>query len=349
MRRKKIFSITVIIILLMAGAVFFRLRQSSSAELQRKSITEVQVEHPQRTKIVDRIIVNGDLTPFQQATLYPKVSGTLEQMYVQIGDNAPAGKLLALIDTVELYQTVLQTEASYLNAKLNYQRALTLIGQHLIAQQDVDNAEVALKTADANYTTALARLSYARITAPFHGVITKRFLDAGSVVTQNMTPLFTLMDIDHIKIMVNVPEREVPKLTHVSRADVTLDALPGKKFSGILRRISQAIDLNTRTMEIEVDIDNSSHEMKPGMFATTTLIAGERQDVITLPTQAILSDQTGSYVFCAVGGKAQRVNVTNGVEQDNRIEIVKGLKGDEDVIVLGQSQLRQDADIRIQK
>lgn len=348
MKHKRRFVIAAIIVVAFIGIIAFRIASNTSSDPRRGNVLTVQVEKVHRMNLIERINLNGDVLPDQQATLYPKVSGTIDRMYYDMGDAVKRGTVLALIDTIELYQTVLQTKATYLNAKLNYERTENLIDQHLIAQQDVDNADVALKTAEAAYTTAAARLGYAYIVAPFNGIITKRFLDAGGVVTQNISPLFTLMDLDKVKIIVNVLERDVPRVPLIKRAMITIDALPGKEFTGIVKRTSQALDMATRTMDVEIDIPNSSHQIKPGMFSSVSLIVGERPDRVVIPTQAVLKDNTGIYVFQVVNGKAKRTNVVLGVEQDNHYEVLSGLEGNEQIIVLGQTQVRNDADVKIQ-
>ncbi|MGD0339737.1 MAG: efflux RND transporter periplasmic adaptor subunit [Bacteroidota bacterium] len=348
MKHKRWIIIAVIIAIAFVGIIAIRIVSNTTADPKRGNILTVQVDKVHRMNLVDRINLNGDVTAYQQATLFAKVSGTLDQTYVNMGDAVKAGNILALIDTIELAQTVLQTKATYLNAKLNYERTKNLIDQHLIAQQDVDNAEVTLRTAEANYVTAVTRLGYAHVTAPFSGIITKRFLDAGGVVTQNNSPLFTLMDINRVKIIVNVLEKDIPKLPSVRRAVVSLDALPGREFEGVVRRVSQALDLATRTMEVEIDVANPSHQLKPGMFASVSIIAGERPGCLVVPTQAVMKDNTGSYVFQVANGKAKRTPVVLGVEQDNHFEVVSGLQENEQVIVLGQNQVRNDADVKVQ-
>ena len=341
--------IAVLALIAIIAVVIVRIALNAPSDSRRGNVLIVQTDKVHRMTLIDNITLNGDVMAYQQATLYAKVSGTLDRTYVNMGDAVKKGTVLARIDTVELSQTVLQTTAAYLNAKLNFERAKNLVDQHLIAQQDVDNANVILKTAEANYITAVTRLGYTRVVAPFSGIITKRFLDAGGVVTQNSSPLFTLMDIDRVKIIVNVLEKDIQKLPSVKRAIAKIDALPGKEFTGIVRRASQALDLATRTMEVEVDIENRSHQLKPGMFASVNLIVGEHPDRVVIPTQAVMRDNSGPYVFQVLDGKAKRTPVVLGGEQDNHFDVLSGLNGNELVIVLGQNQVRNDAEVKVQE
>ena len=146
---------------------------------------------------------------FWQAGIFSKVSGNLESIYTDMGSNVFSGQLLATIDSTELYQQFQQTNATYQNARMTFDRVQQLIDKNLASKQDLDNADAAMKVAKANYEAAATRLSYARIIAPFSGIITKRFLDPGALVAANNATLFTLMNLDRIKIIVNVPEKDV--------------------------------------------------------------------------------------------------------------------------------------------
>jgi membrane fusion protein (multidrug efflux system) len=333
---------------LFVGFVLFRISQrESSDEGSRRPAPLVATVKPTRENLVRTLTYNGDVLPFQQAYIFAKVTGTLERVYVDMGDFVRQGKLLATIDSTELVQQVLQTSATYQNALVNYNRTKDLAVQNLLAKQDLDNAKAAMEVAKANYDNAVTKLSYARITAPFSGIITKRNLDPGAVVTSNNSTLFTLMDLERVKVTTAIPENDVPTLERVKSAQVTVDALPDRVFRGEVSRLSQAVDLNTRTMPIEIDIENASHELKPGMFAAVALSAEEHKNVLVLPIQAVLTDDQGQFVFVAEGGKVKKDYVKPGWEINNQFEITGGLAGNEDVVVSGQQQLRDGVAVRI--
>jgi membrane fusion protein (multidrug efflux system) len=334
--------------LLVVGFVAFRIaRRASSDEALRRPAPLVSTVKPTRENLVRTLTYNGDVLPYQQANIFAKVTGTLERVHVDMGDFVKQGTLLATIDSTELVQQVLQTSATYQNALINYERTKELAAQNLLAKQDLDNASAAMTVAKANYDNAVTKLSYARITAPFSGIITKRNLDPGAVVTSNNSTLFTLMDLERVKVITSVPEKDVPTLEKVKSAHVTVDALPGRVFRGEVSRLSQAIDLNTRTMPVEIDIQNPSHELKPGMFATVTLSAEEHKNALVLPIQAVLSDDQGQFTFVVQNSKVTKVYVKPGWEINNQLEITGGLSGSEDVVVSGQQQLRDGVAVRV--
>jgi membrane fusion protein (multidrug efflux system) len=306
------------------------------------------VELPFRELVKSQLQFNGDVLAIGQAGIFSKVPGNLERIYADMGSKVYAGQLLATIDSTEYYQQYQQTNATYQNTRMTFERVQQLIEKSLSSKQDLDNADAAMKVARANFETAATRLSYARIVAPFSGIITKRFLDPGALVAANNATLFTLMNLDRVKIIVNVPESDIQSVYQVRTAQVTFDALPGKVFQGKVTRFSDALDLTTRTMDIQIEIENSAHIIKPGMFASVQMTVAEHQNAITIPTNAILKDDAGQYVFSLDESKAKRIRVKVGAELVERTEIVSGLTGNETVITVGQQFVKDGGQVNIQ-
>jgi membrane fusion protein, multidrug efflux system len=338
-------------IILVVGIVFaFRMSDASkSAEARRQMIPLVKVEQPVRQLVKSQLQFNGNVSAMRQAGIFSKVPGNLERIYADMGSKVYAGQLLATIDSTELYQQYQQTNATYQNARMTFERVKQLIEKSLSSKQDLDNADAAMKVARANFEAAATRLSYARITAPFSGIITKRFLDPGALVVANNATLFTLMNLDKVKIIVNVPESNVQSVYKVRSAHVMFDALPEKTFQGKVTRFSDALDLATRTMDIQIEVENAVHVIKPGMFATVQMTVAERQNAITVPANAIQKDNEGQYVFVLDGNKAKQMRVKTGAELLERTEIISGMTGNETLITVGQQFVKDGGQIRIQR
>jgi len=343
------YAIPVGIVVLGGTAVVFRLTGSvGSNDPRRQPIPLVHVEKPARDTIVYRLQLTGDVLPLRQTNIISKVGGTLERFYVDMGTAVRDNQLLATIDSTELREQYQQTAATYQNSRATYERVLQLFDKALASNQDVDNAEASMKVARANMELASTRLSYARIRAPFAGVITRRFLDLGAVVSANTSLLFTLMDLDTVKIIVNVPEKDVPSVYGVHHAGVTVDALPEMIFDGRVTRYSEALDLATRTMAVEVSVPNPDRRIKPGMFAAVTMTLGRHENALTIPITAILRDGEGSYVFAVEERTARQVRIRTGLEQMYRAEVLSGLAGNESIVVAGQQFLRNGGQVNIQ-
>jgi membrane fusion protein (multidrug efflux system) len=350
MGTKKKYFIGSGIIAILLLIVLLRIALTSSAlDTRRQGIVLVKIQKPFKETMRTIFTYTGDILPLQQATIYSKVSGNLERNYVEMGTYVHANQMLALIDTTELFQQYQQTNATFQNASLLFERAKQLFERNLTAKQDVDNAEAAMKVAKANYDAAATHLSYAHIVAPFKGFVTRRFLDAGALVSASTSTLFTMMYLDSVKIIVYVPEKDLSQMYHVQTAKVALDALPNQEFTGYVSRFSEAVDLTTRTMPIEVDIPNHSRIIKPGMFATISFIVSERHDALTLSSDDLLKDDNGYFVYSANEKKAHQIRITIGNETNSHTEILTGLNGNEDVITTGQQFVKEGTTLTIQQ
>jgi RND family efflux transporter MFP subunit len=346
---KKIYWAAAAVLLVIIVVVLRLVIGSSDAASRRQGMVIVRTQKPYRELVQAELSYTGDVLPVQQATVYAKVSGTLEHNEVDMGMLVASGRMLALIDTTELYQQYEQTSATYENSLMLYDRAKQLFEKNLASKQDVDNAEATMKVAKANFDAAATHLSYAHVTAPFTGFVTKRYLDNGALVTSNSTALFTMMFLDSVKVIVYVPEKELQQMYRVRTARVTFDALPGEEFTGHVSRFSEAVDLTTRTMPVEVDIPNRSRVIKPGMFADVSFTVGEHPNAMTLETDVLLKDDTSSYVFVLQEARARRIRVRIGAEHDSHTEITEGLAGTVDVIVTGQQFVKDGATVTLQR
>ncbi len=239
--KKKKYFIGGGIILGLLLVVGLRITLTSSADDPRRLGTAlVKIQKPFKETMRTVFTYTGDVVPMQQATIYSKVNGNLERNYVEMGSYVHSNQMLALIDTTELFQLYQQTNATYENASLLFERTKQLFEKKLAAQQDVDNAEATMKVAKANYDAAATHLSYAHIVAPFNGFVTRRFLDAGALVNASTSTLFTMMYLDSVKIIVYVPEKDLSKMYHVRIAKVILDALPNQEFTGYVSRFQRS-------------------------------------------------------------------------------------------------------------
>jgi membrane fusion protein (multidrug efflux system) len=348
------YSIIGILSILLIGFVIMRLVDATKPpQAKKQPIPLVRIAQASHEDVLYKLEYNGDVLPVLQANVFSRVSGMLEAVYTDMGRTVQRGQLIALIDTAQAHQSELQAEAVYYNAKATEARTRDLVKKNLASQQDLDNAVAALRTAEANYEAARINLSYTHVRAPFHGYVTKRYLDPGAVVSTNPvatgsnTTIVTIMNIDTVKIDVNVLDIDIPKLSQVTRAVVTLDALPGRQFDAKVSRAAQAINTTTRTMPVEILIPNRDEAIKPGAFAHVTLILGEHPNALTVPTQAILHDKEGDYVLLAQDSIAKRCSVITGVTQSGSTEILSGLDGSEPIIVMGQNFAKPNGKIII--
>ena len=365
--RKRVYIIVGGIVIFFGLLTYLRLKANAKeAAAVQQVIPSVKVETAQRGTIEKTLSFTGDIAAIQQASIFSKVGGNLEQEYTNIGSFVHEGQLLALVDTTIYSQNArqakasfMQAEATLINAKMNYERNKSLMEQNLIAKQELDNSETAYRVAvaqheaaGASYRNALTQLGYCKVIAPFTGYITRRFLDPGAYATTSSnvsgSTLFTLMDIGKVKTIVNVLEKQIPLLGKIKEADIKVDAYPNQVFKGRISRISEQLDLSTRTMPIEVDVDNPSNLLKPGMFATVSLILEKKDNALILPAQVVLHDNLGDYVYTLSNDSiVHKTYVKVGIAQDNVDEIVSGISASDKIVFVGQDLVKDGQKVKV--
>jgi len=347
--------IGIVAAVLLAFIVLRIIDAAKPVEPKKQLIPPVRIAKPVVMDIVYKLDYDGDVLPILQANIFSKVAGTLEAVYTDMGKTVRHNQLIALIDTAALYQTLKQSEAAYFNAKATEARARKLAGEKLVSQQELDNSVATLNATKATYEASSIALDYAKIRAPFHGFITKKFLDPGAVVSTNPivgnsnTTIFTVMDIDTVKIDINVLDRDVQKIPQIKKAIATVDVIPGRQFQALVARSSQAVNTTTRTMTVEMLIPNKDETIKPGEFAHVTLVLGENPNAITVPQDAVLRDNVGTFVYVVQDTLAIRHDVKTGVTENGRLEILSGLDGTEDVIITGQTFVKPKGKVTVVK
>lgn len=308
--------------------------------------SRVVVVAPVRADVAREITLPGDLVGKYQAALYAKVSGYLSHIDVDKGDWVKQGQLLAEIEVPELEQKLRRARASLQVQRITYERLKGVRDSdpRLVAQQDVDVTEGKFEQAKAEVEELEAMIGYTRIVAPFDGVITARHVDPGALIRATGQaggegggqggggPLLEIAAVRELRVYVYVPEQEVALVRRGAAARLTLREFPGRTFEGKVARFATALDLATRTMLAEVDLDNPKGELYPGMYADVSLELERHPGVWTLPTTAIARSETGSYVLVARDGKLHRQPVATGITQGGETEIRSGLSGSEDVV-----------------
>jgi RND family efflux transporter MFP subunit len=372
MQKKKktwiIITIIFLLIILIAGAII-RIKQNAAEATKKPSmITNIITGKAVRGVMVQKESLTGDILPIQQANIFSKVNGNIEKIFVNIGDYVHQGQVLALIDTTlysqnakQAYSSYLQATANFENAKLNYERNKALLDQKLISKQDADNSKTAFDIAQsqkdaslANYTNAATQLGYCKITAPFSGYITKRNFDAGVYVTSSAISsssiLFILMDLEKIKANINLPEKDVPLLKRILDIKVSADALPNEEFDAKINKISEAVDVSTRTMQVEIYIENAAKKLKPGMFANISIIIDKKENTLILPNEVVQNDQYGDFIFIINSDNTvTKKYVQLGIKQDNKVEVLSGIEENDLIVFTGQSLVKDGSKVKISK
>lgn len=310
----------------------------------------VQVMKPQRRDVARTLTLPANISPWYRATLYAKVSGYLKWIGFDKGDLVKKGQLLAVIDAPEVQDDYEQAQADYAIKKLTYERLLSVWKENpdVIAKQDVDVAQAAAEGAKQAMEHRRTLLQYTKVTAPFSGVITARFADPGAMIqaatgsATQAAPLFTLMDVDPVRIYVSVPQESAMLAKPGVPATISVKEFAGQKFTGSITRTTEALDPATRTLLVEIDLPNKDHRLQPGMFINATLYLEKHQNALTVPPAAIDpgTGASGKTVFIVENGKARRVPIKTGIDDGAWVEVIEGLTGNESIVVVGKSGLQ---------
>jgi RND family efflux transporter MFP subunit len=316
----------------------------------------VQAVSPRLGPITRTVTLPGEVKAFQQATLYAKVAGYLKTIPVDKGDPVQAGALLAEIEVPELLADLAKFKAELQVAELDYKRLNDSQKKlpDLVVPQAVDNARGKFAVAAANLERTEALLSFAKITAPFSGVVTRRMVDPGAFIpaatsgssAQNAA-LLTLTDFNRVRVQVAVPEAEASLVATNQPASVTVEGLPGRKFDGTITRFSYALDEASKTMLAEIELPNPTLALRPGMYATVKIGLERKEKALLIPVRALLLDKTGASVFSVANNKAKKMRVQTGFNDGANIEIRSGLEAEQPVIVMDKQALQDGQPVQV--
>lgn len=316
---------------------------------------DVQVTKPSRENLVYTITLPGNISPLYQTTLYAKVSGYLKWIGPDKGDHVKKNQVVAIIDAPEVEEQYQQAVADYKIKKITFERLDKVLHESpdVIAKQDVDVAEATYEGAKNLMQQRAAMREYTKVRAPYDGIVTARFADPGALIqvaTSSATtaiPLFTVMDLDTVRIYTNVPQDDSPWIVPgKTKSTISVKELPGRSFPATITRSTLALDPSTRSLLVEIDLPNPDYVLRPGTFAEVTLALREIPNALVLPPQAVVSGPKGKSVFTIVQGKAKSVPVQTGITDGKWIEITTGLTGDEDVVVVGKRKLLEGSPVQ---
>jgi len=315
---------------------------------------DVQVTKPTKRELVYQVTLPANISPLYQTTLYAKVSGYLKWIGPDKGDAVKKDQVLAIIDAPEVEEQYHQALSDYHIKKLTFERLDKVWKESpdVIAKQDVDVAEAASQGAKHLVEQRMALRDYTKVRAPYAGIITARFADPGALIqiatasSAGAIPLFTIMDLDTVRIYTNVPQDDSPwVMPGKTKATVGVKGLDGRSFTGTVTRSTLALDPSTRSLLVEIDLPNPDHALRPGTFVEVSLGLREIPNALVLPPQAINSGPKGKSVFIIEAGHAKLAPVQTGISDGRWIEITSGLSGDEDVVVVGKRKLLEGSPV----
>jgi membrane fusion protein (multidrug efflux system) len=322
-----------------------RARTATHEQTQSLAIPTVSVVNPEVLPLARPIDLPADVQPYQNVAINARISGYVGKWFADIGTQVTAGQLLAVIDAPEVDAELQQAKADAATALANDQIARTtaerwqqLLKSNSVSRQEADQNTSTMKARDAALIAARANVdrlskmqSFEKVFAPFSGVVTDRGVDVGTLIdsgaaTGTARQLFHLVETDKLRVFVNVPQDAVGDAGVGTTATLTLPQWPGRTFTGVIARTTGAIDAVSRTLRVEVDVDNPDGAILPGAYASVRLNAKDPEARLSIPVSALLFRPDGVQV--ATINAANRVamqSVILGRDFGTRIEISTGL------------------------
>jgi len=347
-----------------------RARSAADATLRQTTadaaVPVVSVVAPKASAPTQEILLPGTTQAFTDAPIFARTNGYVKRWYFDIGAHVKQGQLLVEIDSPEVDQQLEQARADLETARANLRQAqitadrwLALLATDSVSKQETDVAVSALSAMKATVASNVANVgrleqlqSFEKIYAPFDGVITARNVDIGVLVNAGSTTtsgreLFHMTAIHTLRVFVAVPEIYSRAARPGSVATLTLDEFPGRSFQGTLVRTANAIDLASRTLNVEVDVDNPRGELLPGAYVFVHLRLPRQIATVTVPANALLFRAEGLQVAVVRDGRAQLVPITIGRDYGTTVEISAGVQPTDQVIVAPSDSLISGTRVRI--
>lgn len=307
--------------------------------------TPVELGKPEKLNWPKSVTAVGSLRSDESVIVRAEQSGRITALNFKEGQPVKAGQVLVQLDDSLARAELEQAKANQKLAKAKFDRAVELQQKNFISGQARDEAENALRVADATVSLAEAKLTKLVIKSPFSGTVGLRSASVGDYVKDGQD-IVNLEKTDPIKVDFKVPELFQSKISVGQALSVSLDALPGKPYSGRVYAVNPQLDTAGRAVVLRAQMDNHGGALKPGMFARVRLTLADTGDTVVVPEQSVAMQGEEQIMFKVVDGRAMRTKVEVGQRRDGKVEIVEGISGSDTIVVAGWQRLRDGAAVR---
>ena len=337
---KKISLIALAAILLAGCSQKKNSQEASASAAAQPQVQAVKVISASKQEVTQDGTYSATVQANVVNNIAPQSGGRIQKINVEVGDFVYAGQILAEMDRVQLDQAKLRLA----NAETELGRLKQLYEQGGLAQSDYEAAELNYEVSKSTYDNLLENTV---LRSPVNGVVTARGYDRGDMYGM-ASPIFTVQQIVPVKILVGISEADYTKVKKGDKVILTVDALPGKTYSGTIRRIYPTIDPLTHTVNIEVQVPNQNRELRPGMYAKVNVTFGHSYNIV-VPDAAVVRLQGSGQrnVFVVENGTAVQREVSLGRHFDGQYEILSGIEEGEQIVVKGGSALRNGAAVEV--
>jgi len=306
----------------------------------------VKVVKPKRGSIRSYIETTTTLEADKKVDVVSRTAGPVTEIRVEEGDRVKKNQLLLRIDNREAKAAYKAALATYEERKRQWERARQNYKKKIVSREIYDQAQYNYDKAEADLEASRVRLEYTSVQAPFDGVITKRQVHPGSMLSVNQQ-LFTIVDNDPLLARIHLPEQELPYVRKGQKAELKVEASKGRKFESSVKMINPVVDPASGTFKVTLEIINDNPILRPGLFATVYLVTETRENTLLIPKQALLLEAERDTIYYIDYRFAYTREIKVGFRDDKNIEVLSGLKGDEWLVVVGQDGLNNGSEVKL--
>ena len=317
---------------------------ASDSEIEAATPIPVETALPSRTDMLATYEATTTIASDADAPVVAKVGGEVVRLLVEEGDRVVEGQVLAELDGERLRLEMLSAKASLDQVRSEYQRYTDLAARGLVSEAMFEGLKYDLEALEAAYDLARLNFDYSKIRAPIDGVVSSRDVKLGQSV--NISDVaFRITDTSELLAYLQIPQAELGKFAAGQSATLTVDANPDTTYAATIARISPTIDMRNGTFRATAFINNRSGELAPGMFARFSIAYDRHADALVIPREALIEEDDQTSVYVVAEGTVSRRTISVGIESGNLIEVVGGLAGDEEIVITGQSSLRDGSKV----
>lgn len=321
--------------------------KAASQARQEKPVNAVLLElHP--VTIKDAINLPGTVEPWTSLELMAKVNGSISEVLVQEGSSVREGDILARIEADDYRIALDSAVAAFKRAKADYERKKAMISKKITSQADLELSETQMLTARAAMEDAELQLSRCTITAPISGVIRRLDAEIGLFLSIG-DPIAEILQIDRVKAVVGIPESDVDAVRKISEVDIAIQALDNLEVTGTKYFLSPAPETTARLYRLELEIDNSSRTILPGMFVRANVVKRTVERAITIPIYSVITRNNEQFVFVVNDGTVHKRPVKLGILEKWQVQITEGLRPGDKVVIEGHREVEDGQQVNVIK
>lgn len=317
---------------------------ASNEEIEAATPVPVAIAQPARADIFATYEATTTIASDADAPVLSKVGGEVVKLFVEEGDRVEQGHVLARLDGERLRLEMLSARADLERVRGEYERYTDLAARGLVSEAMFESLRYDLDALEASYELARLNYGYSEIRAPISGVVSSRDVKLGQNVAISDV-VFRITDTSELVAYLQIPQAEIAKFSAGHAATLTVDAMPDDVYVATIARISPTIDVRNGTFRATAFIDNRADELAPGMFARFAIAYEKHADALVIPKRALVEEDDRTAVYVVKNGEVTRRIIETGIEADEVVEVLGGLSGDEQIVVVGQSGLRDGSKV----